>query len=114
MLKAFGEKGRVTVPPMKHLPLIALLAASLFVFEALCARLLAAAPLTSTHAEQTQVSLTIYNSNLGLVKDVREIALAEGGDSPAFYGCRRPDYADNGADSIADRRGKLSGLGTEL
>ncbi|MCY4385521.1 MAG: DUF4139 domain-containing protein [Desulfurellaceae bacterium] len=63
---------------MKRLPLIALLAASLFVFEVFCAHLLSAAPLTSTHADQTQVSLTVYNSNLGLVKDVREIELAEG------------------------------------
>ncbi len=78
MLEAFGEKGRVTVPPMQRLQPSALLAASLFVFEAFCAHLLSAAPLTSTHADQTQVSLTIYNSNLGLVKDVREIELAEG------------------------------------
>ena len=63
---------------MQRLQLIALLAASLFVFEVFCSHLLAAAPLTSTHADQTQVSLTIYNSNLGLVKDVREIELAEG------------------------------------
>ena len=78
MLKAFGEKGRVTLPPMQRLTLLALLAVSLFVSEGLCPHLLSAAPLTSTHAEQTQVSLTIYNSNLGLVKDVREIELAEG------------------------------------
>ncbi len=78
MLKAFREKGIVTISPMKRLPLIALLAASLFVFEVFCAHLLSAAPLTSTHADQTQVSLTVYNSNLGLVKDVREIELAEG------------------------------------
>ncbi len=78
MLKAFGEKGIVTISPMKRLPLIALLAASLFVFEVFCSHLLSAAPLTSTHADQTQVSLTVYNSNLGLVKDVREIELAEG------------------------------------
>ena len=78
MLKAFREKGIVTISPMKRPPLIALLAASLFVFEVFCAHLLSAAPLTSTHADQTQVSLTVYNSNLGLVKDVREIELAEG------------------------------------
>ena len=78
MLKASGEKGRVTLPPMQRLTLLALLAVSLFVSEVLCPHLLSAAPLTSTHAEQTQVSLTIYNSNLGLVKDVREIELAEG------------------------------------
>ena len=63
---------------MKRLPLIALLAASLFVFEVFCPHLPSAAPLTSTRADQTQVSLTIYNSNLGLVKDVREIELTEG------------------------------------
>ena len=78
MLKAFREKGIVTISPMKRPPLITLLAASLFVFEVFCSHLLAAAPLTSTHADQTQVSLTVYNSNLGLVKDVREIELAEG------------------------------------
>ncbi len=63
---------------MRRLQLSALLAASLYVFEVFCSPLLSAAPLTSTHADQTQVSLTIYNSNLGLVKDVREIELAEG------------------------------------
>lgn len=35
-------------------------------------------PLTSTADNQSQISLTIYNSNLGLVKDVREIALGAG------------------------------------
>ncbi len=68
----------MTVPPMQCLQPSAFLAASLFVFEVFCAHLLAAAPLTSTYADQTQVSLTIYHSNLGLVKDVREIELAEG------------------------------------
>ncbi len=63
---------------MKRPPLIALLAASLFVCQVFGPHLLSAAPLTSTHDDQTQVSLTIYNSNLGLVKDVREIELAEG------------------------------------
>ena len=38
----------------------------------------AAAPLTSTLADQSEVALTIYNSNIGLVKDVREIELGEG------------------------------------
>ena len=63
---------------MKRLQLVSFLAVSLFVFEVLCPHLPSAAPLTSTRADQTQVSLTIYNSNLGLVKDVREIELAEG------------------------------------
>lgn len=63
---------------MKRIQFISLLAVSLFGFGVFCPHLLFAAPLTSTHADQTQVSLTIYNSNLGLVKDVREIELAEG------------------------------------
>ena len=63
---------------MKRLQLVSFLAVSLFVFEVFCPHLPSAAPLTSTRADQTQVSLTIYNSNLGLVKDVREIELAEG------------------------------------
>ncbi len=64
------------MPPMKHCG--SLLAASLFVCAVLCPPFLFAAPLTSTRADQTQVALTICNSNLGLVKDVREIELAEG------------------------------------
>ncbi len=63
---------------MKRIQLVWFLAVSLFVFEVFCPHPLFAAPLTSTRADQTQVSLTIYNSNLGLVKDVREIELAEG------------------------------------
>ncbi len=78
MLEAFEQKGIVAIPPMKRLQLVSFLAVSLFVFEVLCPHLPSAAPLTSTRADQTQVSLTIYNSNLGLVKDVREIELAEG------------------------------------
>jgi hypothetical protein len=35
-------------------------------------------PLTSSLDNQTQVALTIYNSNIGLVKDVRDIELGEG------------------------------------
>src|SRR5262245_45267595 len=35
-------------------------------------------PLVSTLDNQSQVSVTIYNSNLGLVKDVREIDLTDG------------------------------------
>ncbi len=63
---------------MKRLQLLALLTASLFVVEVFCSHLLSAAPLTSTHDDQTQVSLIIYNANLGLVKDVRKIELAGG------------------------------------
>jgi hypothetical protein len=36
------------------------------------------APLLSTLDNQSQVSLTIYNSNLGLVKDVRDVELSSG------------------------------------
>ncbi|HEV8718458.1 MAG TPA: DUF4139 domain-containing protein, partial [Candidatus Binatia bacterium] len=43
-----------------------------------------AATLTSTVADQTQVALTIYNSNIGLVKDLREIDLAEGENELRF------------------------------
>ena len=63
---------------MKRIQLVRFLAVSLFVFEVFYPQFLCAAPLTSTRADQTQVSLTIYNSNLGLVKDVREVELAEG------------------------------------
>src|SRR5215510_12593630 len=35
-------------------------------------------PLISTLDNQSQVSVTIYNSNLGLVKEVREIDLSDG------------------------------------
>jgi len=37
-----------------------------------------AAPLTSTLKDQEGMSLTIYNSNVGLVKDIRLIELASG------------------------------------
>lgn len=43
-----------------------------------------AATVTSTLADQSQVALTIYNSNLGLVKDVREIELPEGENELQF------------------------------
>lgn len=43
-----------------------------------------AATLTSTLADQSQVSLTIYNSNLGLVKDIRMIQVAEGENELRF------------------------------
>lgn len=35
-------------------------------------------PLSSSLDSQTQVALTIYNSNIGLVKDIRDIELGEG------------------------------------
>lgn len=44
----------------------------------------AAATLTSTLADQSQVALTIYNSNIGLVKDVREVELGEGENELQF------------------------------
>ena len=40
--------------------------------------------LTSTLADQSQVALTIYNSNLGLVKDIRTITVAEGENELRF------------------------------
>ncbi|MBI3301701.1 MAG: DUF4139 domain-containing protein, partial [Deltaproteobacteria bacterium] len=43
-----------------------------------------AATLTSTLVDQSQVALTIYNSNIGLVKDLREIELAEGENTLQF------------------------------
>ncbi len=43
-----------------------------------------AATLTSTLDDQTQVALTIYNSNIGLVKDLREIELADGENELRF------------------------------
>src|SRR5262245_19177013 len=43
-----------------------------------------AATLTSTLADQSQVALTIYNANIGLVKDLREVELAEGENELRF------------------------------
>jgi hypothetical protein len=43
-----------------------------------------AATLTSTVTDQSQVALTIYNSNIGLVKDLREIELSEGENELRF------------------------------
>ena len=40
--------------------------------------------LTSTLADQSKVALTIYNSNLGLVKDTRTITVAEGENELRF------------------------------
>ena len=37
-----------------------------------------AAPLTSTLKDQQNVAVTIYNSNIGLVKDTRQIDLSPG------------------------------------
>jgi len=44
----------------------------------------AAAPVVSTEADQRGVSLTIYNQNLGLVKDRREIRLPKGSGELRF------------------------------
>ena len=38
----------------------------------------AAAPLTITREDQREVMVTIYNGNLGLVKDLREVRLPAG------------------------------------
>ena len=38
----------------------------------------AAEPVKSTLADQKELYITIYNSNLGLVKDIREISLVKG------------------------------------
>ena len=40
--------------------------------------------LTSTQADQSQVALTVYNSNLGLVKDVRTVEVVEGENALRF------------------------------
>jgi hypothetical protein len=45
---------------------------------------LSAAPLSSTLTDQTGVALTIYNSNIGLVKDVRTITFAQGENTLQF------------------------------
>lgn len=44
----------------------------------------AQSPLTSTGANQSQVSLTIYNSNIALVKDVRDVELRAGNQELRF------------------------------
>jgi hypothetical protein len=54
---------------IRTIPILALLAA---------APLAAAPPITSTVADQTGVSLTVYNANLGLVKERRTITLPTG------------------------------------
>ena len=43
-----------------------------------------AAPVVSTGADQTGIALTIYNQNLGLVKDRREIRLGQGSGELRF------------------------------
>lgn len=63
---------------------ILLALATCFVGVGLRPALVDAATLTSTLADQSQVALTIYNSNIGLVKDVREITLAEGDNELQF------------------------------
>lgn len=69
---------------MKRIQMVWILAVSFFCLGGTPPQHLFAAPLTSTQADQTQVSLTIYNSNLGLVKDVREVELAEGENELQF------------------------------
>jgi hypothetical protein len=44
----------------------------------------AAAPLTITHEDQRDVMITVYNGNLGLVKDVREARLPAGTSEVQF------------------------------
>ena len=77
MLEPTKKKEHAT-PLMKRIQMARILAFSFFCLGGISPQQLFAAPLTSTQADQTQVSLTIYNSNLGLVKDVREIELAAG------------------------------------
>jgi hypothetical protein len=43
-----------------------------------------AATITSTVADQSEVALTVYNSNIALVKEVREIALSDGENELQF------------------------------
>ena len=70
--------------PMKRIQMVWILAFSFFCLGGISPQQLFAAPLVSTQADQTQVSLTIYNSNLGLVKDVRTIELAAGENALQF------------------------------
>lgn len=65
---------------MKHrlLPFITLISLVLPPFAT------AAAPVVSTEADQQGVALTIYNQNLGLVKDRREIRLSAGSGELRF------------------------------
>ncbi len=84
MLEPIKRKGARPTLLMKHIQMVWILALSFFCLGGLSSQQLFAAPLTSTQADQTQVSLTIYNSNLGLVKDVRTIALAAGENELQF------------------------------
>jgi hypothetical protein len=59
--------------PWTALPLLVWLAVS-----AAAARPAAAAPVSITREDQRDVMITIYNGNLGLVKDVREVRLGAG------------------------------------
>jgi hypothetical protein len=46
--------------------------------------------LSTTLADQSDLALTVYNSNLSLVRDVRQITLP-GRNAPAVHGHRRVD-----------------------
>ena len=53
------------------------------------------APRKSTLAEQSQVALTVYNSNIALVKEQRDIDLASGENTLQFSRCSRSDHSDH-------------------
>ena len=59
--------------------------------------------LTTTEKDQIEVSVTVYNSNIALVRDVRQIRLAPRNLSATFRRCRGLDQSCNGAFSLADR-----------
>jgi hypothetical protein len=73
-----------------------------------------AATLTITREAQQDVMLTIYNGNLGLVKDVRETRLPPGLSEVQFMDVAARHRSDVGASEVADRSGRASDPRAEL
>ncbi len=64
-----------------------------------------AAPVSVTRDDQREVMVTIYNGNLGLVKDLREARLPAGHERGAVHGRGRADRSHDRAPQVAHRRG---------
>ena len=69
---------------------------------------------TTTLADQSDLALTVYNSNLSLVRDVRQLTLPAGESRSAVHGHRRVHQSGDRAFSLDDRARKAERTRTEL
>ena len=73
-----------------------------------------AGALTTSQSDQTDLSLTVYNSDLALVRDTREITLPTGELSAQVHGRRRDFEPCYRAFPVARRPGKPERAGAKL